>query len=101
VSDQSPIQATADGIRLQLRIQPRASRDDVAGVLDGRLRVRLSAPPVAGAANEACLRFLAELFDVPRSAVRLRKGQRARDKTVSVRGDAPTLAARLESALRA
>jgi uncharacterized protein len=55
-----PITASPTGIRLHLRVQPRASREEVAGVAGGAIRVRLTAPPVDGAANEALVRFLAK-----------------------------------------
>jgi uncharacterized protein (TIGR00251 family) len=67
-------------------VQPRASRTEVAGVLGDQLRVRLTAPPVDGAANEALVRFLAERLGVPRSAVRLVGGETGRSKVVAVDG---------------
>jgi uncharacterized protein (TIGR00251 family) len=67
-------------------VQPRASRTEVAGVLGDQLRVRLTAPPVDGAANEALVRFLAERLGVPRSAVRLVSGEAGRSKVVAVDG---------------
>jgi len=67
-------------------VQPRASRTEVAGVLGDQLRVRLTAPPVDGAANEALVRFLAERLGVPRSAVRVVSGETGRSKVVAVEG---------------
>jgi len=62
-ASQSPISApTPTGIHLRLRIQPRASRTELAGMHGGALRVRLSAPPVDGAANQALIRLLADLL---------------------------------------
>ncbi|HEU5039427.1 MAG TPA: DUF167 domain-containing protein [Gemmatimonadales bacterium] len=80
------IDAAATGVRLRLRVQPRASRTEMAGVHGDRLRVRLAAPPVDGAANEALVRFLAETLGVPRSAVRLVAGVGGRSKVVEVDG---------------
>lgn len=91
----APYQAVSDGLVLNVRIQPRASRDEITGVQDGRIRLRLTAPPVEGAANEACQKFLAGILGVPKSAVRLTAGQKAREKTFHVRGDPPSLAERL------
>lgn len=54
-----------------MRVQPRASRTEVAGPYGDAVRIRLTAPPVDGAANEALVRFLAERLEVPRSAVRI------------------------------
>jgi uncharacterized protein (TIGR00251 family) len=81
---------------LRVRVQPRASRNGLAGYRQGALVVRLTAPPVEGEANAALIRFLAELLDVPRAAVTLRHGARSRDKTLHVAGlDAPSVRARL------
>lgn len=70
---------------LRVRVQPRSGRDALAGVQDGRLRVRLAAAPVDGKANAGLRRLLAELFGVPPSAVLLEAGETARDKRLRVR----------------
>jgi uncharacterized protein (TIGR00251 family) len=75
-----------DAVTLALRVQPRASRDEVAGVHGDRLKLRITAPPVDGAANEHLCRFLARLFGIPRSGVTLLKGTTGRDKLVSLAG---------------
>ena len=82
----TPIQATPDGVVLAIRLTPRASRNEVQGVTEGVLRVRLQAPPVDGKANEALRRFLADEFDVAPSRVVLLSGETARQKRVLVRG---------------
>ncbi|HEX5633863.1 MAG TPA: DUF167 family protein [Gemmatimonadales bacterium] len=71
-----------DGTRLRLHIQPRASRTEVAGLHGDALRIRLAAPPVDGAANDALLRFLADRLGVPRSTLSLVGGEASRRKTV-------------------
>jgi len=81
-----PISPTATGVRLRLRIQPRASREEIAGVAGDAIRIRLTAPPVDGTANEALVRFLAVLLHVPRSAVELVSGRTRRTKLVAVTG---------------
>ena len=68
------IEATPTGVRLRVRVQPRASRTELVGLHGGALKVRLAAAPVEGAANDALLRFLAERLELPRSAVRLEAG---------------------------
>jgi uncharacterized protein (TIGR00251 family) len=75
-----------DAVTLALRVQPRASRDEVAGVHGDRLKLRITAPPVDGAANEHLCRFLARLFGIPRSGVTLLRGTTGRDKLVSLAG---------------
>jgi len=85
-------------ITLSLRVQPRASRDEVAGIHGDRLKLRITAPPVDGAANRHLCRFLADLFGVPAASVRLVRGESGRDKTVEVSGAdglPPSLAALL------
>jgi uncharacterized protein len=71
---------------LRLRIQTRASREGVDGVREGRLRVRVSSPPVEGAANERLIRLLAEVMAVPRGSIALTRGAKSRDKDVTVQG---------------
>ena len=74
------------GLRLAVRIQPRAGADRVSGVKAGRLRIRIAAAPVEDAANERLCRFIADLFGVPRAAVRLLQGNKSRDKLLGVDG---------------
>jgi uncharacterized protein (TIGR00251 family) len=80
-----PIEPVPAGIRLNLLIQPRASRSEIVGLQDGRIKVRLAAPPVDGAANEALLRFLADRLDVPRSRLDIASGANGRRKAIVVR----------------
>jgi uncharacterized protein len=80
-------------VRIRIRVQPRASRTEVAGPYGDAIRIRLAAPPVDGAANEALERFLAASLDVPRTAVVLVSGQAGRSKVVEVRGVTPAEAA--------
>lgn len=89
-----PIAATATGIRLTVQVQPRASRNELAGRHGDALKVRLQAPPVDGAANEALVRFLAERLGVPRAAVRIAAGPASRRKAVLIDGINPEEAGR-------
>ncbi len=77
---------TAKGVRIDLVAVPRASRSEVAGVAADRLRVRVAAPPVEGAANVELVRFLAEALGVPRTAVAIVAGAASRRKTALVCG---------------
>ena len=81
-----PITSSPSGTRLCLRVQPRASRDEIAGIAGDVIRVRLTAPPVEGAANDALLRFLAARLEIPRSALTLVSGHTARTKVVALTG---------------
>ena len=79
-----------------MRVQPRASRTEVVGPYGDAVRIRLTAPPVDGAANEALVEFRAERLEVPRSAVRIEGGASGRSKVVAVDGiDSDTAARRL------
>lgn len=82
------------GVRLALHIQPRGSRNAIEGLHGDAIKVRLTAPPVEGAANEALVRFLAETLGCPRSAVTLVAGATSRRKTVEVLGIAPDVVRR-------
>jgi uncharacterized protein (TIGR00251 family) len=85
-----PLREMAAGVSFKVRVQPRASLTAITGVLgegdDAALKVALAAPPVEGRANEALVRFFAELFDVPRSAVEIVSGGTSRTKVVRVAG---------------
>jgi len=72
--------------RITVRLTPRAARDELVGFDGATLRVRVTAPPVDGRANEALARLLAGRLDVPRSAVRVVSGHTARQKIVEVEG---------------
>jgi uncharacterized protein (TIGR00251 family) len=86
------LRATGDGLTLRVRVQPRASRDALSGEREGALVVRLTAPPVEGAANEALARFLGKTLGVAPSAVRVVSGAGGRNKVVRVAGLDPATA---------
>lgn len=88
------ITATADGVRLTLRVQPSAARSEVAGRHGDAIRVRLAAPPVDGKANEALIALLSELLAVPKRSVVLTRGATGRSKVVEVTGVDVTTATR-------
>jgi uncharacterized protein (TIGR00251 family) len=71
---------------LAVRVQPRASKDEVAGEMGGALKVRLRAPAVEDRANEVLVEFLAELLKTSRSAVSILSGERSRVKRIEIRG---------------
>jgi len=76
----------AGTVTFPVRVQPRASKDEIAGVIEGALKIRLQAPAVDHRANEALVEFLAHLLKTPKSAVRILGGERSRMKRVEVRG---------------
>lgn len=76
--------ASGAGWLIDVHAQPGAKRSEISGLHGERLKVRIAAPAVDGRANEALERYLAECLGVPRSAVRVVKGDRSRDKRVAV-----------------
>ncbi|WP_019907005.1 DUF167 family protein [Methylobacterium sp. 77] len=97
-----PYTPTQDGIRLAVRLTPRASRTGLDGIVasaDGRVSVqmRVAAPPVEGAANTALIAALAAALGMRRSDLRIVTGETARQKIVALSGDPALIAARLEA----
>lgn len=73
-------------VTFAVRVVPRASRDTIDGEIQGALKIRLTAPPADGRANDALRRFLAERLNVPASAVRILRGEKSRIKHVEISG---------------
>ena len=73
-------------VRIEVHVQPRASRTELAGLHGGRLKIRLAAPPVDGAANAALVEFVAEKLGVAKSRVRVVAGATSRQKVVEIDG---------------
>ena len=92
------VEQRESAVRFRVRLQPRASTNEIVGVHDGALRIRLHAPPVDGAANEALVAFLADRLAVARRSVRIVMGATSRTKTVEVGGIAPSDVERLADA---
>jgi uncharacterized protein (TIGR00251 family) len=90
----------AHGSVLAVTVVPRAARSSIEQLPDGAIHVRVSAPPVDGAANAALLRFLAGVLDVPRSRLEIIRGASSRRKRINVSGLTPgELETRLQAAL--
>ncbi len=82
------IKETDDAYLISIRLQPKASCDEVVGITeDGNLKIRLTSPPVDGKANEALLKFLSKLLKVPKSKLEITKGLKSRSKTIKVGKD--------------
>ena len=101
---ENPYRAVAGGVRLAVRLTPRAGRYTVDGIgvdASGRpvLQIRLAAPPIEGAANDALIAFLAELLDLRKKDVVIRSGYAARTKIVELAGTPEVLLARLAKAI--
>ena len=89
------VRTVPGGVRFSVRVQPSASRSEVCGVHGEALKVRLAAPPVDGAANDALKVLLARELDVPRRAIAIVSGASSRSKLVQVEGIASGAVERL------
>ena len=78
--------AAAGTVSFTVRVQPRASKDEIAGEMSGALKIRLRAPALEDRGNESLLEFLAQILKTPKSAVRLLSGGRSRSKRVEIFG---------------
>ncbi len=79
-------QETNEGVTFAIKLIPRAKRDEIVGIENDALKIRIHAPPVEGRANEALIKFLAQTLNVPRTNVELVRGETSRHKVVRVRG---------------
>jgi uncharacterized protein (TIGR00251 family) len=77
------------GVRIEVRVQPRSSRNQVIGEQAGTLKVKLTAPPVDGEANATLLDFLSSYLQVPRRTISLVRGKTSRNKLVEIMGLSP------------
>jgi uncharacterized protein len=92
----SPQKNTSEkSVTIPLRIQPRASKNEVVAMENGGIKIRLTAPPVDNAANEALVKFLSQLFSVARSQIEIISGHTSREKIVQVSGVAEADSRRL------
>lgn len=96
-----PVRDTTAGASFAIRVQPRASRNAVVGEFGDALKIALTAPPVEGKANEACIEFLAKLLGVSRSSVTIASGETGRNKIVRIAGlSAAEVQRRLQASMK-
>ncbi|HKN32430.1 MAG TPA: DUF167 domain-containing protein [Terriglobales bacterium] len=81
-----PINDSPSGATFAVRVHPRAKKNGITGEVGEALKLGLTAPPVEGRANEACIAFFAKALDVPRSSVTIAAGQNSRNKVIRVAG---------------
>jgi uncharacterized protein (TIGR00251 family) len=81
-----PVRDTKEGARFAVRVQPRARRNAITGEVGEALKLALTAPPVEGRANDACVEFLAKLLRVPRASITIAAGETSRNKVIGVAG---------------
>jgi uncharacterized protein (TIGR00251 family) len=90
------LRAEADGVLLSVKLQPRASVNEIGEALGNELRVKVTAPPVDAAANEALIKVLAQQLNCPRNRVDIVRGHTSRHKVIKVHGlAAPDVLAKL------
>lgn len=77
---------TPAGVILRVQVQPRSSRNKIVGLQGDALKIKLTSPPVEGAANKACCEYLAKLFGIAKGAVELISGDKSRQKRVLLNG---------------
>lgn len=80
------VRDTAQGAQFVLRVQPRASRNAIVGVMGDAVKLAITAPPVDGKANAAVIEYLSDLFRVPKSSVVIVTGETGRNKLIAIRG---------------
>lgn len=83
------LRETAGGTLLSVKLQPRASKNEIGNPLGDELKIKVTAPPVDAAANQALVEFLADKLDCPRGKVELIRGQTSRHKSVMLHGFKP------------
>ncbi len=81
-----PIHDSASGTTFAVKVHPRAKKNAITGEVGDALKLALTAPPVDGKANDACIEFFAKLLKVPRSSVTIAAGQASRNKVIRVAG---------------
>jgi uncharacterized protein (TIGR00251 family) len=83
------IRRTPDGLLIRLHVQPRAKKNEISGVHNGALKIRVTAPPVDDAANRAVIEYLADRLGISKSKLVVLSGARSRDKNLRVYGISP------------
>jgi len=78
------IKKTQDGFLLSLRIEPRSSKSEIAGIHGDKLKIKIKSPPVDGKANKELISFLADTFKVKKSAILIISGHNSKEKTVKI-----------------
>ena len=80
------IRETGPGVEIALHVQPRARRNEIAGLYNGALKLKVAAPPVDDAANRAVIEFFASLLDLPKSRLSIISGTKSREKVLRIDG---------------
>ncbi len=81
-----PYKKTSDGILIEVKVEPRSSRKKITGVIDNVLKVKLTAPPVDGAANEQLIGIISEETGIKKSGIRIIRGLSSKRKVIEIKG---------------
>ncbi|HEX6823083.1 MAG TPA: DUF167 domain-containing protein [Candidatus Sulfotelmatobacter sp.] len=81
-----PISENDTGVTFAIKVHPRAKKVAITGELAGALKVSLTAPPIDGRANDACIEFFAKILKVPRSSITIASGAGGRNKVIRIAG---------------
>ena len=81
-----PFRKTKDGVVIEVKVEPRSSKKGIAGIMGNYLKVKLTAPPVDGAANEQLIEVISEAFGIRKSSIRVVKGASSKKKLVEIKG---------------
>jgi uncharacterized protein (TIGR00251 family) len=81
-----PVHQHESSVSFSVRVHPRAKKNAITGQVGGAIKVSLTAPPIDGRANEACIEFFAKLLKVPRSSVTIASGASSRNKVIRIAG---------------
>jgi uncharacterized protein len=80
------IRETGSGLQVRLHVLPRAKRNEMLGIFNGALKIKITAPPVDDAANRAIISYFSTLLSIPKSSISLPAGSKSRDKILQIRG---------------
>ncbi|MCD6320129.1 MAG: YggU family protein [Candidatus Desulfofervidaceae bacterium] len=81
-----PFRETKDGVILQVKVQPKAKKDEIVGLEGQALKIKVKAPPEKGKANQACIELLASFLGIPKTRIKLLRGETSRQKVFSLLG---------------
>jgi len=84
MSSPAPYSWDGDRLTLSVRVQPRASKDEIVGIQGNHLKIRITAPPVDGRANAYLIQYLAQVFAVPKTRIALLSGESGREKRLLI-----------------
>lgn len=85
-TEELPVTESATGVTFPVHVQPKASRNEISGLSGSEMKIRLTSPPVDGAANKLCREYLAKLLGVAKSQVRIVSGEKSRHKIIAIDG---------------